>query len=180
MSNSPRLSVPYLSVGQSQKEVTHNEGINRLDALVQTAVESMALTAPPSGTEGILYVVGNGATGAWVGKDKYLAQYIGGAWAFFLPFEGMRIWNKATFEAVVYKAGSWFNEVTAAGKIGFFGTAPIVKTTVALNNADGAIGALTFSATPTQAECQALRDQCELLADDVRTLKAALSGYGLL
>jgi len=31
--------------------------------------------------------------------------------------------------------------------------------------ANGAIAALTFSNPPTQAECQALRDQCENLRD---------------
>ena len=39
-----------------------------------------------------------------------------------------------------------------------------------MGNADGEIAALTFSDPPTQAECQALRDKCEELADDVRAL----------
>jgi hypothetical protein len=38
--------------------------------------------------------------------------------------------------------------------------------------ANGTIAALTFSNPPTQAECQALRDQCEALRD---TLAAAIS-----
>lgn len=46
----------------------------------------------------------------------------------------------------------------------------------ALGNTNGEIGGLTFSGGgPTQAECNALRDKCEELADDVRTLVAALA-----
>lgn len=41
-------------------------------------------------------------------------------------------------------------------------------------NVDGEIAALTFSSTPTQAQCNALRDKCEALADDLRTLVSLL------
>ena len=41
---------------------------------------------------------------------------------------------------------------------------------VTLGNVDGEIGGLTISDPPTQAEVQALRDKCEELADDVRSL----------
>ncbi|MFA5265212.1 MAG: hypothetical protein WC378_15425 [Opitutaceae bacterium] len=46
----------------------------------------------------------------------------------------------------------------------------------ALGNVNSAIGALTSSATTTQAEFNALRDACETLADDVRAVAAALNG----
>ena len=64
--------------------------------------------------------------------------------------------------------------------LGFFGSAPVAKTTVTLGNTDNEIGGLTISAAYAQAEMQALRDKCEELADDVRALKAALSSYGLV
>lgn len=64
--------------------------------------------------------------------------------------------------------------------VGFFGTAPVTKTTVTLGNTDDEIGSLAIGATYSQAEVQALRDKCEELADDVRALKSALAGYGLV
>lgn len=45
---------------------------------------------------------------------------------------------------------------------------------VTLGNTNGEIAGLTFSAAPTQAECEALRDKCEELADDVRALSVLL------
>lgn len=47
MSQSPNLALPYLAAGQAQKHVTVNEALRLLDALVQAAVESAALSAPP-------------------------------------------------------------------------------------------------------------------------------------
>ena len=64
--------------------------------------------------------------------------------------------------------------------VGFFGSAPVAKTTVTLGNTDNEIGGLAISAASSQAEVQALRDKCEELADDGRALKAALSSYGLV
>ncbi len=61
-------------------------------------------------------------------------------------------------------------------RLGFWGATPVIQpagagqAAVTLGNADGAIGGLTFSATPTQAEVEALRNSCETLADDVRNL----------
>jgi len=176
----PRLSLPYMSSSQSQKEVTHNEGLNNLDALLQVAIESMALTSPPTGVEGNLYIIATGATGTWVSKDNYLVQYIGSAWAYYTPFEGMRVWDKNTSMAMVYKNSAWEAEITANSKIGFFSTTPVAKTTVTLANADGDIGGLIISEAYSQTEVQALRDKTEILADDVRALKAALASYGLV
>jgi len=38
MAATPRLSLPFLSVGQAQKEFTHNESLQTLDALVAGAL----------------------------------------------------------------------------------------------------------------------------------------------
>jgi hypothetical protein len=178
----PRLGLPYLTSSQSQKEIVHNEALNVSDALIQIAVESMALTTAPTGIEGNLYIVASGATGTWSGYDNYLVQYIGGTWVFYTPFEGLRVWNKASgsIGAYVYKSSSWQSEITANSKLGFFSTTPVTKTTVTMSNTDGVIGGLTISSTYSQSEVQALRNGAETLADDVRAIKTALSSYGLI
>lgn len=124
----PRAALPYLVQSQAQKEVTHNEALNILDAMVQTAVEAVTAT-PPTGVEGKLYVVGTGPTGAWSGKANYLTQYINRTWVFYSPFEGMRVWDKATAQGMVYKSG-WVNELSAYGKVGFYGATAVTKPTV--------------------------------------------------
>jgi len=44
---SPRLSLPYIQPSQAQKYVIHNEGMRRLDVLVQMSVTSVDEEALP-------------------------------------------------------------------------------------------------------------------------------------
>ena len=67
----PNLGLPFILHGQAQKEVTHNEALIRLDALVHGSVRSRTLTTPPgSPANGERWIVPSGATGAWAGQ-KY-------------------------------------------------------------------------------------------------------------
>lgn len=70
--------------------------------------------------------------------------------------------------------------VASDQKVGFFGKTAVVQpanaaqAAVSVANEDGDIGNLTFT-TPTQGEVEALRDKCEILADDVRAIGALLN-----
>lgn len=70
-------------------------------------------------------------------------------------------------------------ELAHSGKLGVFGAAPVDKTAVAdplaMTVADNAIGSLAIGASYSQAEVQALRNQCELLQDDVRALRTKVA-----
>ena len=104
----PRLSLPYIVQSQAQKEVTHAEALNVLDALVQAAVETRALSVPPANpVEGALYLVGVNPTGAWSGHGNMLAQWIGGAWAFRAVAEGFRLWLKDEKTLIIWTGTAW-------------------------------------------------------------------------
>lgn len=68
----------------------------------------------------------------------------------------------------------------ATQKLGLWNATPVIQpaaanqAAVTLGNTDGEIAGLTFSATPTQAEAEALRDKCEELADDLRALSTLI------
>ncbi len=114
----PRLNTPYIISTQSQKDVTHNTALNMLDALVQSAVETSILSVPPvSPTEGDLWVVSGGATGGWATHDNELAQFIGGIWVFYLPFEGMRVWLKDELLSLNYISGAWEKGIIRANTV---------------------------------------------------------------
>ncbi len=59
------------------------------------------------------------------------------------------------------------------------GTRATVAAAFTAQNTDGEIAALTFSATATQAECEALRDKCEDLAEDILAIKVILDAAGI-
>ena len=48
ISTTPRLALPLLAMAQAQKEVTHNEALILLDALIYATVEDGPIVAPPA------------------------------------------------------------------------------------------------------------------------------------
>ena len=106
--STPRLGLPYIHVQQAQKEVAHSEGLVRLDALVQAVVQQIGLNTPPgSPAEGACWIVGPSPTGAWAGQANRLAQRIGGAWRFYVPASGWRVWDLATQQDWAWTGAAW-------------------------------------------------------------------------
>lgn len=87
-----RFALPLLAVAQAQKEVTHNEALTLLDALVHAAIEDGPLADPPADPgDGCCWLVDTGATGAWAGQAMQLAIWTVGGWRFVPPRAGMRV-----------------------------------------------------------------------------------------
>ncbi|HHI70053.1 MAG TPA: DUF2793 domain-containing protein [Rhodobacteraceae bacterium] len=106
--NSANLSLPYILPSQAQKHVTHNEGMRRLDALVQLSVISASETSPPaSPSEGDRYILPNSSTGAWAGQDGKIAVYEQNNWAYYTPRSGWTAWIADIGEQRVYDGTSW-------------------------------------------------------------------------
>ena len=91
-----RLSLPLLAVAQAQKEMTHNEALAQLDALVQPVVVAVApASVPVAPVAGQGWIVGSAAPGAWAGHGGAVAVWTAGGWRFLTPFEGMAVWSLA-------------------------------------------------------------------------------------
>lgn len=115
MSETTKLRLPLLAAAQAQKHVTHNEALQRLDALLHLEVLDRHLSAPPAGpADGDRYIVAGGATGAWAGEDGHVAAWQDGAWRFFEPQTGWRAYVRD--EAALYvKAESGWAAVGGGG-----------------------------------------------------------------
>jgi hypothetical protein len=108
MSGTARLSLPFLSAGQAQKEITHNEALQTLDALVAGAVEEPPRADPPTTPAvGACYIVGSAPTGEWAGKPQYLAAFTTAGWRLLPPVEGMTLFVRSDAVSAVYRAGAW-------------------------------------------------------------------------
>lgn len=108
MIGTPRLSLPFLSPGQAQKEFFHNESLQILDVLVLGAVEELPRSSPPSlPAVGSAYIVGPSPTGDWTGETQSIAAFSDGGWRFISPAEGMQIYVKTTDTIAVFRAGAW-------------------------------------------------------------------------
>jgi hypothetical protein len=115
MADTPNLVLPYLAANQSQKHVTVNEALRRLDALVQVTVQSAALAAPPgSPTEGQRWILPGSPTGAWAGHAGQIAAWQDGAWAFYVPLDGWTAVDVSTDTLLLYNVGTgiWTGLIT--------------------------------------------------------------------
>jgi hypothetical protein len=113
MSTSLNLGMPYLTAAQSQKEVTHNEALAILDAVVHLAVEDRDATQPPSTVaEGQVYLIATTGSSGWLGYGSgQLAYYLNAAWSFITPKEGWKAWVKDEDALLCYEgtAVGWRN-----------------------------------------------------------------------
>ena len=108
MNDTARLSLPFIMAGQALKHITHNDALNRLDALVQPVVESSALATPPvSPLPGEAWIVPAGAAGAWSGHASEIAAWQDGAWSFFDPAEGWQVFDRASDALLIFSGSAW-------------------------------------------------------------------------
>ncbi|PXA78570.1 ribonuclease III [Caulobacter sp. D4A] len=119
----PRLSLPYVAAGQAQKHVTVNEGLARLDGLVQPCVVSRTVTAQPAApADGALWIRPAAATGAdWaVAPANSLMRFEAGAWEAIAPAAGFTAWIADEGQMAVFTGSAWvalsstFTSLTAA------------------------------------------------------------------
>ncbi|WP_155265157.1 DUF2793 domain-containing protein [Sphingomonas segetis] len=108
MATTPRLSLPFLSVAQAQKEFAHNESLQTLDVLVAGSVEEGPRATPPtSPVIGSCYLVAEAATGAWAGSSQCVAAWTSGGWRFVSPIDGMSLYDRASGTFALFRNGAW-------------------------------------------------------------------------
>lgn len=89
---SPRLALPLLAVGQAQKEITHNEALVLIDALLCPVAEAAGTDTPPTApAEGQAWIVGSAPVGEWAGQAHRLAIATTGGWRFATLPEGANV-----------------------------------------------------------------------------------------
>lgn len=115
MTDTANLSLPLIAAAQAQKHVTHNEALERLDALVQLSVEDISQDPPPSPAEGQRHICAAGATGDWSGHDQEVAAFQGGAWVFHAPRTGWRAWVVSSAGLMVLDGAQWAAVASGGG-----------------------------------------------------------------
>lgn len=96
--HSARHALPFLITAQAQKEITHNEALILIDALLHPVVQDVT-SEPPTvfeGDEGKCWLVGEDATGLWGGHEDKMAVWTGGSWRFLTLQIGAHIFDVST------------------------------------------------------------------------------------
>ena len=108
MDETARLSLPFIMPGQALKHITHNDALNRLDALVQPVVESAVLTEPPATPlSGEAWIIADAASGAWAGHANEIAAWQDGAWRYYDPATGWQVFDRARSALLIFSGLEW-------------------------------------------------------------------------
>ena len=108
MDSTERLALPLLAPGQAQKELFHNEALQRLDIAVAACVEGPPADDPPSAPQpGAAYLVGDAPTGTWTGHAGNLAGFGIAGWRFIAPTIGMSVFDKSSQSVAIYSDAGW-------------------------------------------------------------------------
>lgn len=118
MDSTVRFGLPLLIAGQGQKEITHNEALLLLDAVVACTVEQRDLVTPPqSPAEGQCWIVPSSATLAWQGKTDQIAIWTAGGWRFLVPPEGTSVFVRQGRERLRRLDGEWRTEAPSGAPV---------------------------------------------------------------
>lgn len=117
MTTTNHLNIALVEQSQAQKEITINQAITRLDAILNTGAKSRSTATPPtSPASGDLYIVGNSPTGDWAGQAGKIA-YFDAIWRFITPNEGIKLWVNDEDLIAIYNGTNWLLDgvVTQSG-----------------------------------------------------------------
>lgn len=113
----PRIGLPLLFSGQSQKEVTVNEALSKIDMLLAGAIDGTLSTPPATPVIGESWIIGTGPTGAFAGRTDQIAGWSEGGWCFIQPSPGLRVYDREVAANRVF-FGGWSEIVAPAGPAG--------------------------------------------------------------
>jgi hypothetical protein len=108
----PNLALPYILPSQAQKHVTHNEALQRLDAITNTTISGQQTEPPAAPAEGEIWLVAPAATGHWSGKDGLLAEFMDATWSFLTPKKGWTAWFASDKQVRIYDGAAWVNPLS--------------------------------------------------------------------
>lgn len=102
-----RLELPYILPSQAQKHVTHNEALQRLDAITQLVIHGEAGQPPETPDEGNCFLISASAIGDWAGKRGKLAFRQDAGWIYITPREGWQAWFMDDARLKALQNGTW-------------------------------------------------------------------------
>lgn len=141
MATTPHLGITLVEQAQSQKEVTVNQALARIDALLNSGAKSRVVATPPaSPTAGDVYIIAASPTGDWTGQAGKLT-YFDAIWRFITPIEGMTLWVNDENLLYSYDGAAWVlsNNPTEFQNLSKLGINTTADTTNKLSVASSAI-----------------------------------------
>lgn len=145
MTETHHLGAVLIEQSQAQKEVTVNEAISRIDAMLNTGAKDKDITIPPgSPANGDVYLVGASATGDWSGHDDEVAFY-DQIWRFVSPRTGVTLWLEDEERHYVYDGSAWQDNTVFKDYSYAVATNAVSSTAATLDVTQGNVHELTLT-----------------------------------
>ncbi|MBK6708196.1 MAG: DUF2793 domain-containing protein [Sphingomonadales bacterium] len=118
--NTPRFALPNIMVSQAHKEITHNEALVCIDALLHMSVAGATATPPNLGESdsGKCLLIEATATGSWAGKEMSIAVWNGFDWRYVEAVAGMTVWHEQDSVEMRYDGSDWRRGASVASPAG--------------------------------------------------------------
>lgn len=103
----PILALSEIAEGVASQAALHNTALREFEART-VRVLSKSTTAPPgSPAESDSYIIPTGSPVSWAGTANQIASFVGGAWGYYTPIEGVMVWVNDLDAMYVYYAAAW-------------------------------------------------------------------------
>ncbi|WP_180900128.1 DUF2793 domain-containing protein [Martelella soudanensis] len=102
-----KLGLPFILPAQAQKHVTHNEALQRLDAIVHLLIVGEDATPPETPADGVCHLVGASPGGLFAGHAGDIAIYQDGLWQFVAPAAGWSAWFGSDEAWRIFDGSGW-------------------------------------------------------------------------
>jgi len=188
------LELPFILSSQAQKHITHNEALQRLDALVQLVITDATSSLPDAPADGACYFITADATGVWAARAGAIAAWQDGAWTYMSPRIGWIAWFASLNLPKVWTGLAWSElastGATAVSELGINASADAINrlslsSSASLFNHDGADHQMKINKA-AEADTASLlfqtawsgRAEMGLAGDDAFSLKVSSDGAG--
>lgn len=104
------LAVDEIVEAQASKYLTHNTALRQLEGRLVRAKDKDLTTPPGSPANGDTYIVPSGASGVWSGHTNKIAHFYGGAWSYWTPIEGARLWLNDEDLVYAFNGTAWVTQ----------------------------------------------------------------------
>ncbi len=119
MPSTPNFTLPLLYAAQAQKEITHNEALVLIDALLAGVIVAMA--NDPAGLSpqpGEAFIVGDAPVGLWAAQARRIAIFSDGGWRFAPPVTAMRLFDRTAGIIRRFDGSNWLGYPAIADATG--------------------------------------------------------------
>jgi len=104
MTDTIQNGIPFVPESTIDPAAGLNLALKVADALIQVKVQAIQNDPPATPDEGDMYIVGTVPTGAWVGYEGKLAQYLDAGWNFY---SGVTAVNLTDSKLYINVAAGW-------------------------------------------------------------------------